>query len=130
MLKKIIRKHPQQYYSPVGNYTHITKIPAELDTYQFSGQIGIASDGTIPSDFNDEVAQLFINIKTLLKSEGIEAENITKVNIWSVEPIDWDFFDQLWDDYFKEDYPSMTIAYVQALGLPEIKIEIDISAAK
>ncbi len=31
---------------------------------------------------------------------------------------------------FGHTYPSMTIAYVSALGLPDIKIEIELWAAK
>lgn len=31
---------------------------------------------------------------------------------------------------FGDSYPSMTIAYVSALGLPDIKIEMDLWAAK
>lgn len=129
-MTKIIRKNLSNYYNPVGNYTHITKIPAQLDTYVFSGQIGMDSSGIIPSEFHAEVEQLFANINELLDSEEISADNITKVNIWSVKEIDWDHFDLHWNNYFKENNPAMTIAYVKALGLPEINIEIDIWAAK
>ena len=96
-MKKIIRKTPKGVSQPVGNYSHITKIPSGLDTYVFSGQIGICDDGTFPSTFNEEVKQLFINIKMLLQTENIDAENITKVNIWSVSEIDWDYFDEVWN---------------------------------
>ena len=101
-----------------------------MDTYVFSGQIGIRGDGSFPTDFNDEVQQLFTNIKVLLDMEGLSGADITKVNIWSVKEIDWDYFDNEWDKLFGSTYPSMTIAYVSALGLPEISIEIDIWAAK
>ena len=117
-------------YQPVGKYSHATIIPACMDTYVFSGQIGIRDDGAFPADFNDEVQQLFKNIKALLDTEGLSGTDITKVNIWSVKEIDWDYFDSEWDKVFDGNYPSMTIAYVSALGLPEISIEIDIWAAK
>jgi enamine deaminase RidA (YjgF/YER057c/UK114 family) len=54
---------------------------------------------------------------------------VIKVNIWSVDEIDWNHFDKVWNDFFIVN-PSMTIAYISALGLPEIKIEIEILAAK
>lgn len=101
-----------------------------MDTYVFSGQIGIGDDGTFPPDFSDEVQQLFKNIRALLDTEGLTGADITKVNIWSVKEINWDYFDSKWDKLFGSTYPSMTIAYVSALGLPEISIEIDIWAAK
>ena len=129
-MKTIIRKTPKSMYQPVGKYSHATIIPACMDTYVFSGQIGIRDDGAFPADFNDEVQQLFKNIKALLDTEGLSGTDITKVNIWSVKEIDWDYFDSEWDKVFDGNYPSMTIAYVSALGLPEISIEIDIWAAK
>ena len=129
-MKAIIRKTPKSMYQPVGNYSHTTIIPASMDTYVFSGQIGIGDDGTFPPDFNNEVQQLFKNIRALLDTEGLTGADITKVNIWSVKEINWDYFDSKWDKLFGSTYPSMTIAYVSALGLPEISIEIDIWAAK
>ena len=129
-MKAIIRKTPKSMYQPVGNYSHTTIIPAGMDTYVFSGQIGIGDDGTFPPDFNNEVQQLFKNIRALLDTEGLTGADITKINIWSVKEINWDYFDSKWDKLFGSTYPSMTIAYVSALGLPEISIEIDIWAAK
>ena len=129
-MKTIIRKTPKTTYQPVGKYSHTTIIPAGMDTYVFSGQIGIRDDGSFPAAFNDEVLQLFKNIKVLLGTEGLSGADITKVNIWSVKEIDWDYFDNEWDKLFDRAYPSMTIAHVTALGLPEISIEIDIWAAK
>lgn len=53
-----------------------------------------------------------------------------KVNIWATEEIDWNFLYAEWEALFGQIYPSMTIAYVKALGLPEIKLEIEIWGAK
>lgn len=127
---KIIRKTPSNVNQPVGDYAHITKIPAGMDTYVLSGQIGVQEDGSIPTSFEAEITQMFVNIKAVLDTEGLSHENVTKVNIWSVPEIDWDFFYTEWNAFFEGNYPSMTIAYVKALGLPEINIEIDIWAAK
>lgn len=35
-----------------------------------------------------------------------------------------------WEQLFSKNYPAMTIGYITELGLPEIKIEIEIWAAK
>lgn len=113
----------------VGNYTHITKIKPNATFYTFSGQIGADLDGNIPDEFNQQVKNTFVNISNLLKSVDLEPDNVIKVNIWSKEEIDWDYFDKIYVNFFGEIYPSMTIAYVNALGLEEIKIEIEIWAA-
>lgn len=98
--------------------------------YTFSGQIGIDNTGNIPENLSEQVVLTFKNIQQLLHSQNLSADNVIKVNIWATEEIDWEFFDAEWETLFGQKYPSMTIAYIKALGLPELKIEIEIWAAK
>lgn len=125
----IIRKNPSTVPTPVGEYSHVTVIPQNSTLYTFSGQIGIDFEGNIPENHQRQVENTFKNIKRVLESEGLNASDVIKVNIWSVDEIDWNHFDKVWNDFFIVN-PSMTIAYISALGLPEIKIEIEILAAK
>lgn len=130
MREKITRKNPASVPAPVGNYTHITKIPRNAELFVTSGQVGVDQQGQFPSNMNDQVRNTFSNMKAVLESEGLSAENIIKVNIWATEQIDWDFLYAEWDRLFEKEYPAMTIGYLAELGLPEIKIEIEIWAAK
>lgn len=128
--RKITRKNPSSMPAPVGNYTHITKIPRNAELFVTSGQVGVDRDGQFPQNMNEQVSNTFTNIKIVLESEGLSAENIIKVNIWATEQIDWEFLDSEWEQIFSKGYPAMTIGYIAELGLPEIKIEIEIWAAK
>lgn len=128
-MNRIIRKNPSTMPSPVGEYSHVTIIPKNSTLYTFSGQIGIDMNNHIPDNHPLQVENTFINIAKALSSEGLSASDVIKVNIWSVDEIDWDHFDRVWHEFFPEN-PSMTVAYIAALGLPEIKIEIEILAAK
>lgn len=128
-MKKITRKNPNTMPAPVGEYSHVTVVPKNSTLYTFSGQIGHDVAGNIPENHQQQVENTFKNIERALFSEGLTTENIIKVNIWSVDEIDWDHFDRIWHQVFSSN-PSMTIAYISALGLPEIKIEIEILAAK
>lgn len=128
--EKITRKNPINMPAPVGNYTHITKIPRNAELYVTSGQVGVNRNGQFPQTMNEQVSNTFINIKTVLESEGLSAGNIIKVNVWATEKIDWEFLYSEWEQLFGNDYPVMTIGYMAELGLPEIKIEIEIWAAK
>ncbi|MGX7025239.1 RidA family protein [Vagococcus hydrophili] len=128
-MNQIIRKNPTTLAAPVGEYSHVTVIPKNSTLYTFSGQIGIDQENRIPESHTKQVENTFKNIKKALESEGLTEQNIIKVNIWSVDEIDWDHFYIVWSEMFPVN-PSMTIAYISALGLPEIKIEIEILAAK
>lgn len=124
------RINPENIPTPVGKYSHVTVIPKNSEIYTFSGQIGVDINGDIAEFFNEQVHLTFRNIQNVLKSQNLHPDDIIKVNIWAVDEIDWDFLYAEWDNLFGNIYPSMTVAYVKALGLPEIKIEIEIWAAK
>jgi len=130
MKNRITRKNPIQAPSPVGNYSHLTIIPKDATMYALSGQIGVGQTGELPSLLTEQVKNTLKNIQIILETEGLNADNVVKVNIWATEEIDWDDFYRQWETMFGNPYPSMTIAYITALGLPDIKIEIDIWAAK
>ncbi|MFD1450071.1 MULTISPECIES: Rid family hydrolase [Oceanobacillus] len=130
MNEKIVRKNPEKMPSPVGNYTQITRVPKNAELIVTSGQIGVDKQGNIPEDFNEQVKHTFNNIKSVLETEKISSDNIIKVNIWATESIDWDFLYSEWDELFQSAYPAMTIGYISELGLPDIKIEMEIWAAE
>ncbi|SCY22721.1 Enamine deaminase RidA, house cleaning of reactive enamine intermediates, YjgF/YER057c/UK114 family [Paenibacillus polysaccharolyticus] len=87
-------------------------------------------NGQFPNTLNEQVTNTFHNIKIVMQSEDLHAEHIIKVNVWATEKIDWDYLYNEWEQLFDHDYPAMTIGYITELGLPEIKIEIEIWAAK
>ncbi|RPF47849.1 enamine deaminase RidA (YjgF/YER057c/UK114 family) [Hydrogenoanaerobacterium saccharovorans] len=126
----VVRLDSSKVSRAVGNYSHVTKIEPNATFYTFSGQIGADLDGNLPEEFNQQVDNTFLNISNLLKSIGLTPDNVIKVNIWSTEEIDWDYFDKVYNGFFGKPSPSMTVAYVTALGLEEIKLEIEIWAAK
>lgn len=128
--KKIARVNPSNISSPVGKYSHVSIIPKNSDLYSFSGQIGIDLEGIIPNSLSEQIINTFNNIKLSLESQYLNSNDVAKLNIWATEEINWDLFYEKWDAFFGSTYPSMTIAYVKGLGLPEIKIEIEIWAAK
>ncbi|MFS0788286.1 RidA family protein [Shouchella sp. 1P09AA] len=129
-MRKISRKNPNNMPEPVGDYSHVTRVPAGASLVVTSGQIGTDKNGNVPKGLKDQVQNTFTNITKTLESEGLSQDNIIKVNIWATEEIDWSYFDLKWNELFKKDYPSMTIAYVTALGLPELKIEIELWCAE
>lgn len=129
-IQKVVRTTPTTLARPVGNYSHITIVPKNATLYTFSGQIGTNKEGVIPKDFNAQVYHTFLNINELLTSQGLGEEDVIKVNIWATKEIDWEYFDNVWKEFFTSGNPSMTIAYISSLGLPEIDLEIEIWVAK
>ncbi len=113
----------------MGHYSHVTRVSKDADLFVFSGQVGSDSNDVIPLDMNEQIKNTIKNIDTILKTQNLNSSNIIKVNILATEKIDWDYFYSVWDDFFQNSYPSMTITYISALGLSELKIEIEVWAA-
>ncbi|WP_053373468.1 RidA family protein [Paenibacillus sp. FJAT-27812] len=125
----IKRYNPSNIAKPVGSYSHVTKISRDAEMYVFSGQIGIDQNQNIPDDFNQQVTNTMNNIVEILSSQKLTPDHVIKINIWATEEIDWDHFYAIWHNVFGPTPPSMTVAYITALGLPELKIELDVWAA-
>ncbi|MFS0723927.1 RidA family protein [Paenibacillus sp. 1P07SE] len=126
----ILRMNPAGVSPPVGNYSHLTRIPRGAELYVSSGQVGTAADGSIPESIQDQIAGTFRNIEALLQSQQLRAEDVIKVNIWATEELDWTYLYEQWGALFGTSYPSMTVGYLTALGLPELKVEIEWWAAR
>lgn len=125
----IQRYNPENIAKPVGSYSHVTKVSRNAEIFVFSGQIGIDQNDNIPTDFNQQVTNTMSNIVNILASQNLTPDHVIKINIWATEEIDWDHFDEIWNKVFGTTPPSMTIAYIKGLGLPELKIELDVWAA-
>jgi 2-iminobutanoate/2-iminopropanoate deaminase len=52
------------------------------DLIYLSGQLGIRPDGTLPSEFEDEVLQVLENMRTVLRAAGSDISLVAKVNIY------------------------------------------------
>ena len=55
MDNKITRRYPEGMPEPVGNYTHITKIPRNAELYMTSGKIGMGPTGELPVGYITEL---------------------------------------------------------------------------
>ncbi|WP_375178601.1 RidA family protein [Enterococcus rotai] len=128
-MKKIERRNPQKVPAPVGKYSHVTRVPKDAELIFLSGQVGMNQNQTFSEELNSQISQVFENIDNVMAAEKLAFGNVIKVNIWATEEIEWDKLDKEWDKRFSGKYPSMTIAYIDALGLSEIKIEIELIIA-
>jgi len=100
------------------------------DLLFLSGQAAIDEAGKVvgPDDFNDQVAQVFVNIDRVLAAGGSSRDKIVKVTIYLT---DMAYFPQIVEarkQYFSPPYPADTIVEVKALAIPGLMVEIDVVA--
>lgn len=128
-IRKLIRKNPHGIALPMGEYTHLTIVPSEAELIVSSGQVGIDIEGYIPDSVERQFQIALENTITLLNSENINTDGIIKVNIWLTETVDKEVFADIYKKFHNGSSPSMTLAYVSALGTPDLKVEIEVWAA-
>lgn len=107
----------------IGTYSQAVKAG---DTVYFSGQIGLIPETMkmIEGDFQDEVHQVFKNIKALSHAAGGDLSQIVKLNISILTMEKFAIVNEVMAEYFDEPYPARAVVAVQ--GLPkDAAIEIE-----
>lgn len=100
------------------------------DLIMMSGQASIDSTGNLVGvgDFDAQAEQTFRNIKAVLEAAGSDMSRIVKVVIYLTDISNFPKILDLREKWFTPPYPADTIVEVSSLALPELMIEIDVTA--
>ena len=110
------------------HYSQALKIGNCVET---SGQGGWNDDLKIPNSLEEEIAQAFINVERTLATAGASWEQVVHVNSYHVggfPPIVNKTMTSLYRHYMPHRAPIWTQLGVESLGLPEMRIEIRVTA--
>ena len=100
------------------------------DLILLSGQAAIGANGEIvgTGDFDAQAEQTFRNIEALLDKAGSGLDRVVKVTIYLTDMTHFPKIVDLRKTWFTAPYPADTIVEVQSLALPDLMIEIDVTA--
>lgn len=100
------------------------------DLIMMSGQAAIDSTGNLVGvgDFDAQAEQTFQNIKAVLEAAGSDMGRIVKVVIYLTDISNFPKILELREKWFTAPYPADTIVEISSLALPELMIEIDVTA--
>ena len=123
--------NPRANHKPVGAYSHRVKVPHDAESLVIPGQIGINVKGQLQVGPRKQAEQVFRNILTCLKENGMAKRHLVKLTTFVTDP------------RYIEDYraarkkligdtvvPASTLLVVDGLARPDIVIEIEGLAAK
>jgi 2-iminobutanoate/2-iminopropanoate deaminase len=125
------RSNPSGIAAPVGNYHHITTVPAGVDLVFVSGQVGNHLDGgPVASDAAGQARQAFANIGVIVEGLGVTPAYIAKLVTFVVGVESLAGFRVARDEVFAGWYPdggvpAHSLAVVAALASPELLVEIE-----
>lgn len=118
-------RNPSTVHAPVGAYTHQIEVSGAQRWLLMSGQIGMKVDGVIPDDPVEQLEIALDNIGKNLQTAGMGIQDLVKISIYLVDPIDPARRREVLSTWSQGNEPCATLIYVAALATPNIKVEID-----
>ena len=135
MSTKIEIYNPEKLGRPLGLYKHITRVKASEFLF-LAGQLSVDNSGNIigKNDFEEQMKQVFSNVREALRSAGTDFENVVKFTTFLKR--DSDIGDLmrvrkiLFSEFFKTgDFPPNTLLVVSRLVHESFLIEVETIAA-
>ena len=130
----IVRHNPEAVWPvPEGFrsiYAHGVELRSNARLLFISGQIGVAADGSLATDFEAQCEMAMTNVEALLAAAAMEHTNIVKLVFYLTRAVDLPRLGELrrkrWASLTP---PAVTTLVVAALARPELLVEIDATAA-
>lgn len=112
------------YDSTERLYSHAR---VENGTLYMSGQVGRDATGdVVGDDIESQTRRAFENVETILAAVDEDLDSVAKVTSYFTD-IEADFaaYKDVWGEVFEEPYPAHTAIGVQALAVPELRLELE-----
>lgn len=98
-----------------------------------SGQTAITGDGSPPSstDMGDQVRTAFENLGAVLRAAGLSPSDVVKVNYYTTDVDELiAVLGHVAGEFFGANLPASTLLGVSRLAFPQLKVEIEATAAR
>jgi 2-iminobutanoate/2-iminopropanoate deaminase len=122
--------HSDETPAPLSAHSDAVLIPPGAAILVSSGQLGMLKDGTIPEDTEQQIDAAFDNVEAVLRAAGMGMSDLVKMTTFITDPRYRDAFRAVRAKRVGNPPPSSTRIVVTSLSMPEMKVEIEIIAAK
>ncbi|WP_300033558.1 RidA family protein [uncultured Roseobacter sp.] len=122
---------PNTISAPVARYSHGVEIPAGHRLVRTSGQLGLATDGAVPSGALEQARICFGNIAAILAEAGMDAADVCHVSAFVTGREHMTGYMQARDAWLSDVpvLPSSTLLIVSGFTRPEFVVEVEVWAA-
>ncbi|NRA99914.1 MAG: RidA family protein [Rhodobacteraceae bacterium] len=122
---------PDKIAPPFARYAHGVSVPAGYRLVFTSGQLGMATDGTIPEDEGAQADLCFGNIDAILAADGATRSDVVRINAFVTDRAYMAGYMAARDRWLSDvtRLPASTLMIVSGFTQPEFKVEIEVVAA-
>lgn len=118
-------RNPATVHPPLGTYSHQVEVVGPGRWLAIAGQVGRASDGTVPDDPGAQVELALENVRRNLDAAGMTVADVVKLNWYLVGQIDVARRRAVLVEWLGGSAPASTLVYVSALAAPEYRVEVE-----
>jgi enamine deaminase RidA (YjgF/YER057c/UK114 family) len=119
-----------ELYHHSSNVAHGVEVPAGARLLFTNGQVGTKLDGTTPRTTAEQAEVVFARLEAVLAAARMAVCDIVRLTVFLTDQQDVRTFVQARDRVMGDHKPGAIILVVKALARPELKIEIEVIAAK
>ena len=121
---------PQDVAPPVGTYSQGAEIAAGARQLHTAGQVGAAADGSVPADFEAQAVNTFRNLVGVMAADDMGPADMAKIKVFLTDIADLAIYRDVRQEYLGDARPASTLIQIEALAMPDLKIEIEAVCAK
>ncbi len=114
----------------VPNYCHGLHLKEVNEWVQLSGQVGVAPDGTVAENFDEQCRQAFSNIDACLRQAGMGPQDIAMLRIFLISREHLGALRKIRKEYLGDLQIPSTLVFVSGLVGPNWLVELEVTAAK
>ena len=119
--------NPAQLPSP-PTYSHGVEVPAGYRTLYVAGQVGVNKEFVSPPGIAAQTELAFSNVQMVLRSAGMDLNNIVKTTVYLKDPKDYPEFVRVRSRLLGDTKPASTLIYISGLVTPDLLVELDATA--
>ncbi len=127
MLKHI---HSDKTPAPLSAHSDAVLIPPGAQILVSSGMLGMRRDGTVPDTIDGQVAAAFDNVEAVLADVGMTMKDVVKMTAFITDASYRDAYRKERARRVGDPPPASTRIVITALSQPDLKVEIEIMAAR
>lgn len=117
-------------YRHSSNVAHGVEVPAGARLLFTNGQVGTRPDGTTPEATAEQAEVVFARLEAVLAASRMAFSDIVRLTVFLTDQADVGTFVKARDRVMGDHKPGAIILVVKGLARPELKIEIEVIAAK
>lgn len=123
---------PQGIAPPFARYAHGIALPPDAEIVHTSGQLGLATDGTVPDGAEAQATICFDNIRAILAEADCSPADVFHLTAYVTAREHMAGYMKARDTFLAESdvLPTSTLLIVSGFTRPEFVVEVEVWAAR